>query len=410
MSPLGKNHEPVWYGVAGHPGRSAASRAACRAPVHGGAALGPAAAFALLAGAASCALAVSAPGVARAQVSSSPGQSGGAASGTAPSPSSITVRVSGGQGAIFVDGQQVGQGEFSGELEPGLHQLRVAREGYVDRVEQVVLAPGQQYVAGVTLRQELSGVADEVAVLSRGAPGETGGLYGGVHLLTAFQPNGSGSTMQRGCDTIGASSCQSGSGFGGGLSGYVGYFLDPIGLEAALFISGDYVRPSASFDGVTGSAINPVVAAPERTEDFLIVRVGGGMGFRLRLVEQVSSFRFSFALGPGLVYRTLGMDRNTTSPQGYEGRYLDAGASYLSAYVNAEAAVGFLIGRSTALTLGVTTWIENAGDRAESAEDRAVLISTNPDVPPRPQATPAYDLANGAQWFIGPQLGLAFGP
>jgi hypothetical protein len=29
---------------------------------------------------------------------------------------------------------------------------------------------------------------------------------------------------------------------------------------------------------------------------------------------------------------------------------------------------------------------------------------------PQQQATPAYDMASGIQWFLGPYLGLSFGP
>jgi hypothetical protein len=186
--------------------------------------------------------------------------------------------------------------------------------------------------------------------------------------------------------------------------------LDPIGLELALLGSGDFSGPSASFNGLVGSEINPVVAEPAREEQFSIAGFGSAAMLRVRLATKASRFRFSFAIGPGLAYRVFVMRRETEALDGRTGFYSDVGTSYLSALLSLELAAAVELGGSTALSLGVTSWFEHAGDDTTSrAEERAVLTA-NDARPPIPQATPPYDLANGTQWFVGPFLGLAFGP
>jgi len=319
----------------------------------------------------------------------------------------LRIQVEGEKGEISIDGESVGRGKYIGQLEPGRHLVRVTREGYDPYEKELVLSAGEVRSESVTLKQTVGEVA---------APGEEpaslamDGIYGGTYLLAAFVPQGSGTTFQDACDSIGATECSPGSITAGGLAGYVGYMLDPVGIEIAVLLTGDFSGPSATFDGVEGSEINPVVAEPARTETFTIAGFGGAAMARVRVATKVSRFRFDFAAGPGLAYRAFAMKRDTEAEDGRTGFYSDIGASYVSALLSLEASVGFELGGSTAISLGVTSWFEHAGDDTSSRpEERSVL--TAPDgQPPIPHATPSYDLATGPQWFIGPFLGLAFGP
>ena len=54
-------------------------------------------------------------------------------------------------------------------------------------------------------------------------------------------------------------------------------------------------------------------------------------------------------------------------------------------------------------------WLEHASDDAITAAQGDVLLTGNGGIP-QPHATPAYDLANGTQFFLGPFAGLQFGP
>jgi hypothetical protein len=234
-------------------------------------------------------------------------------------------------------------------------------------------------------------------------------MYGGVLLLAAFSPGGSGSTPAGACDTTGATRCSPGSVLGGGLSGYVGWFFEPLGLEVALFGAGDVVQPVASFDGVTGSEINPILARPARDEEFTIGRVGGGAALRARFVHAVSRYRFTAALGPGLMYRALLMRRSTQSPDGYTGEFTDTQASYLSPMLSLELGAHVQLGAGTALSLGVTSWFEHAGDDAKTESSNSTYLYRDGGTARVVQATPEYAVASGAQWLIGPFVGLQFG-
>jgi hypothetical protein len=324
--------------------------------------------------------------------------------------SELNVRDTDEQGRIFLDEREVGSGTFSGRVAAGVHRIKVTREGY-QSVEKVVdLAPGQVHMETVLLRRMI-GAEEAAAALPLDQRARIqDGLYGGIQFLAAFEPGGSGTTLDEACDTTGATSCDPGSVLGGGLSGYVGWYFDPLGLELALLGGGDVVQPVASFDGTTGSEINPVLASPARQEKFTIGRVGGGAALRARFAYAVSRVRFTAAIGPGIVYRAVVMERRTTSPEGYVGEYADSGARYVSPMLSLELAAHVLIGASTALAVGVSSWFEQAGDDTKSDARNDMVLANGPaGTLPLRQATPAYDLANGNQWFVGPFLGLSFG-
>lgn len=334
-------------------------------------------------------------------------QDGGNQDGGLQDRAQLRIEIEGEKGDIFVDGEEVGHGRYIGELSAGRHTIRVTREGHDPYEKELVLAPGEVRSESVTLKPAVGEVEKPGSL---GMPDALDGIYGGVQLLAAFVPRGRGNTFQDSCDSIGATRCGAGSVTAGGLSAYVGYMLEPIGLELALLGSGDLSNPSATFDGVKGSEINPVVASPAREEKFTIAGFGGGAALRARFATRMSRFRFSFAAGPGLAYRMFAMRREAESTDGRTGYYADVGASYVSALLSLEASAALELGGSTALSLGLISWFEHAGDDTRSrAEERSVLTSNN-GAPPIPHATPRYELANGAQWFVGPFLGLTFGP
>jgi hypothetical protein len=307
---------------------------------------------------------------------------------------------------IFVDEQEVGVGQFHGTLSPGQHRLRVAREGFEPFDRVLELGSGEVHAETVALRRSVDSLAPGGAEDS--ATNLRDGLYGGFQFLAAFSPGGSGSTPAAACDTTGATRCDAGSVLGGGLSGYVGWFFDPLGLELALLGAGDVVDPVATFDGVSGSEINPILAAPERDEKFTIGRFGGGAALRARFAHDIDRFRFTAAIGPGIMYRALLMRRSTDSPNGYAGEMTDSSARYWSPMLSLELGAHVLLGASTALALGVTSWFEHAGDGAKTAPRNDTYLYRDGSQP-LAQATPAYDVASGTQWFVGPFLGLSFG-
>jgi len=310
------------------------------------------------------------------------------------------------QGTILIDGEVRGQGTFRGNLPAGRHQLRVTRDGFETHESWVEIQAGQAHSESISLQQRVA----PVSVASTEAARNLDGIYGGIRLLGALEPTGSGTTLDNACDTTGATSCSVGTSLGAGLSGYVGWLFEPLGLEIALLGSAHVDRPVAEFDGEQGSEINPVVAAPQRDEKFTIGRFGGGAAIRGRLWHSVSSVRFTVAAGPGFVYRTLAFRRETEAADGFTSRVAESDIDYVSPLLSVELGAEFALSRSLGFSVGVVSWFEHAGDDAKSSARNDGTLFLDEDTPPLAQATPAYDLTSGPQWFIGPYLGVAFGP
>lgn len=319
----------------------------------------------------------------------------------------LEVRIDGNQGDIYIDGKKLGSGTFKGEVSEGEHELVVKREGYEDFEKSITVKAGEVQGETVTLRKATEGSAEEPAA-DEGA-WSFDGLYGGLQLIGMFAPAGSGNTVETSCDVLGATSCDGSTPMGGGLGLYIGYAFAPVGLELLAVGAADVTSPLASFDGTTGSEINPLVASPAREEDFVIGRFGGGGAFRLRLLFPVDRFRITGAIGAGLVYRKLFMGRDTVAADGAESTVAPDGVDYLSGVLSVELAGQVRLGGTTALALGASLWLEHAGDGVATAPDNNVVLTKSGSIP-QPQATPAYDLASGTQLFIGPFLGLHFGP
>ncbi|HET9958060.1 MAG TPA: PEGA domain-containing protein [Polyangiaceae bacterium] len=356
------------------------------------------------------------------QTAPAPARPGAAGSATAPSttaaPGSVTtapsanaegelsVSIADGQGTISLDGLEVGQGSFRGKVRVGKHQLRVTSDGYQPYEALVDVAANELRSESVALRPSVGWASYQ----SSGPIRDEHGLYGGVALLGALEPTGSGTTLEDSCDTTGATSCSAGTVLAGGLTGYLGWLFDPLGLEVALLASADVVRPSAKFDGENGSDINPIVARPAREEKFTIGRFGGGVALRGRVSYALPGVRLSAAAGPGLSYRYLAFRRKTEADGGLRGETAESGADYFSPLLSVELGAQVRLTRSLALAAGVASWFEHAGDSTVSTPKNNTYLTGDSDSLPATQATPAYHLANGFQWFIGPFLGVTFGP
>ena len=318
----------------------------------------------------------------------------------------VEVRVDDGEATIAIDGRERGRGHLRLELSEGEHTIVVTREGYEPFEKTLDLRAGDTQVETVTLRKRAAGQIDSSV---DDGTFHFDGVYGGLGLVGMFEPTGTNGTLEESCDAVGATSCEAGTPMGAGLAGYIGYAFAPVGLELYVLAAGDVHEPVASFDGTTGSEVNPLVASPAREEQFIIGRFGGGGALRLRLLHPIDRFRLTGALGAGAVYRHMLLGRDTVSDSGQTSSVSPEGAGYLSAVLSLELGGQVVLAGSTALALGFSLWIEHAGtDTTSEAESDTFLAGG--DEPPRPQATPAYDMAVGTQLFLGPFLGLHFGP
>jgi hypothetical protein len=317
----------------------------------------------------------------------------------------LDVRVEGIKADILVDGKKVGTGSWKGVLSEGEHELRVTAKGYDPYVKKVKIVSGEIVAEAVELHKETAGNVKEKIK----TPWTFNGLYGGLQFIGMFEPTGSGNTLDNSCEVTGATTCDGGTPMGGGVGGYIGYAFAPVGLELQILGAADVNEPLASFDGVSGSEVNPLVAQPPREEEFIMARFGGGGAIRLRLLMPLSRFRITGAIGAGLAYREMLLGRDATAQNGATSDIAPDGNGYLSGVLSIELGAQVLLGGTTSLALGFNMWLEHAGDGVATEADNSVFLTKEGEIP-QPHATPAYDMASGTQLFIGPFLGLHFGP
>lgn len=318
----------------------------------------------------------------------------------------LEVRTDPEKARVEIDGEAAGTAPVSRDLPAGEHRVVVKAEGYETVSKTVTVAAGEVFVETVTLRKATAGTVVEKIE----QPWSFNGLYGGFQLVGMFEPGGSGNTIEDSCEVTGATSCESGMPMGGGLGGFIGWAFAPVGLEVFLLGAGDVVQPKASFDGATGSDINPLVSSPAREEEFVIGRFGGGGAARIRLLFPVDIFRFTGAIGAGLAYRHLLLGRDTVAENGAESSTgNEGGDGYLTGVLSVDLGAEVVLVGSSAFMIGASLWLEHAGDGVTTPSRNDVFLTKDGAVP-APQATPSYAMASGTQVFIGPYLGFFFGP
>ena len=100
--------------------------------------------------------------------------------------------------------------------------------------------------------------------------------------------------------------------------------------------------------------------------------------------------------------------RRTAAESGATNKYTD-NTGYITPVLSMELAGQVRIAGNTALAVGLDLWLEHAPSttRSEPSGSQALLQEGQL---PSPLFTPAYDLATGTQLYLGPFVGLQFGP
>lgn len=234
------------------------------------------------------------------------------------------------------------------------------------------------------------------------------GIYGGFGVMGMYSVSNLGSELETSCSVLGAIDCATPAPIGAGAFGYVGYTWNPVGFEVFLGGLADGAVQRASFDGKGNAGQNPLLAAPARNERFTIARFGGIGAVRARAIFQGPALRASVAAGLGVAYKLMDMERKVTSADGVtnaESRFVPDAQSYLSPAISADAALQFRLSQTTAIALGLMLWAETAGSNTRSLPDPNQRMSNGAPLP-----TPSYHFASDAQVFLGPYVGMQFGP
>ena len=330
----------------------------------------------------------------------------------------LQVRLSDGKGSIYIDGALKGPAagggnaspDFVGDVAPGSHSIVVERDGYERFEKTVTLAERETWAETVTLKPA------QAATSSAVAPERAyEGLYGGFGLVGLFGVGGQGTDLDTNCDGLSASSCGTGQPIGGGAFGYVGWTWDPVGFELMLAGSGDTLTETAHFTSSGATTTSPL-ALPPRDEKFVYARAGGILALRVRASTQGRLIRATVAGGVGLSYKMLWMARTTTTTDGTNRSDVFSPTSgdsvaYISPAITLEGAVHFRVTPTVALAVGMVMWADNANmagsNSTPAGPDRLVGGGSGP---PAPIPSPEYHLATGPQVFLGPFLGMQFGP
>jgi hypothetical protein len=324
----------------------------------------------------------------------------------------LKVGTSDGKGLVYLDDKLVGEGSFTSDIPSGQHRLRITREGYDPFEETLELKDKETLARTITLK--LASTIDTGPVQKENRPLE--GIYGGFGLLMTFLPGGMHSAMQKTCEgthPAELSSCSGESGgLGGGATGFIGYHWDPVGVE--LFVGAQYDQTSPSIKWGQSSTDPGIANDPARTEDFKVRRLGGFGALRVRLTFQGEKLRFSVAGGVGLAYRSLVLTRDSMrDSDGAKDVLVSDAQGYLSPVLTLEPSLQYRLGPHTAISLGLAVLAESprAFDQIpSSASEKSHAFSNGPLAPPSKLNTPAYELASGTQVFIGPFVGMMFGP
>ncbi len=317
----------------------------------------------------------------------------------------VEVTTSDGQGSIFVDDKPVGDGSYAGELPIGPHKIVVKRAGFESFEKHVDLQERETIAESVTLRAAAtSGDASEGSTTDQESV--FSGVYGGVGLTGFIEPNGNGNSLETGCTNIGATSCSTPPPVGFGLFGYGGYSWNPIGLELFLGATFDEATPSADYSA--NSALGSVVGGPPRNEQFILPRLGGVVAVRARATLDGRYFRLSFSAGPGLAYKEMFLVRKAQSQDGTnrQGKEVSEGVSYVSPALVGDLSAHVRVTPGFALSGGVLVFVENAGTTNIDTQNQ-IIGNANGAAPLRSYN---YATATGTQFFIGPYIGVEFGP
>ncbi len=320
----------------------------------------------------------------------------------------LKITTSDGKGLVYLDDKLVGEGSFAADVPAGTHKLRVTREGYDPYEEEVVLVEKQPRSVAVTLK--LAATIDTRAVKAEDRGLE--GIYGGFGLLGTLLPGGLGSSIQRECERNpkppGLTSCSGeGGSTGAGLNGFLGYHWDPIGVE--LFLGAHYDQAKIQRDWTQADVGLGIGRDPARTEEFTIRRVGGYAAFRLRLTLQTKRVRFVVPVGVGLSYRTMLLERRVTlaSDPAVKGGYLPDSQSYLAPVLSLDPGVQFRLTDTTSVGAGLSIMLESPNPFGSIP---TTPIDNTQRLGPNTLTTSPYELARDAQIYVGPYIGMMFGP
>ncbi|GAC1362008.1 MAG: hypothetical protein NVSMB47_14210 [Polyangiales bacterium] len=305
-------------------------------------------------------------------------------------------------GAVFLDGEKVGQGEWEGDLPPGSYEVSVVADGYLPYKHLVSVTKGQLIEEAVTM------VAKPAPPPPPPPPAPPPvdvfrGLFARFNPILLFAAAG-GPALQSTCSDSGVPSCTN-----GGLDAKVGvkldvgYQWDAIGLGvvgAFVFDTPHQVDRAYPARGAIAPGTT-VGDSSGRNEAHHFGGMRAFLGVGPRVTSMDDAVRFTFGAAFGGVYRSLTYRRETLGDS-----YSPSAVGGFTPAIAIDA--GLLLGATpgTKFTVGVLAWMELGGTlHTDDGGLRTGTVTGGTVKIP----TPPQTLASGVQFFIGPTLGLQVG-
>jgi hypothetical protein len=285
----------------------------------------------------------------------------------------VNIAIADRKGSVYIDGRVVGEGFFDGDLPVGPHSVRLERDGYEQFEKDVVLVEGKPYLETVTLTPITVVQGDSTTAPMHGG-------YGGLLVDASFEPNGVHGDLTPPCSPQ-AAGCTASAPVGVGLLGYAGFMSGVVGLDALFGLQAD-----------SGSTTLPM-SADGTTPRLTLARGGAVAALRARLAWQTPGVRFTLAGGLGAAVRAVRIVKNGSVFDLFTGGSQET--TYAAPAITIEGSVNWRVAPSTALSLGLIFWGENAGS--------GVLLGAQP-------LTGEVRALSGTQAFLMPFLGVELGP
>jgi hypothetical protein len=201
---------------------------------------------------------------------------------------------------------------------------------------------------------------------------------------------------------------------GAGAFAFLGWTWDPVGFELFGAFEADEAKQTAHFNAtMTTTASGNPLASPGRDEAFTFGRAGGLIAARVRATANWEKLRATAAGGVGIAIKEMGVERTATATDGSDGtdKFSAGGVVYYGAALTAELALHYRVTPTIAISLGAEMLADNAsegGTTAVGPQPGHALVTPGGQATPIP--TPQYHLASGPQVFVGPFVGMVFGP
>lgn len=321
------------------------------------------------------------------------------------------------RGRVVVDGKEVGEAPWEGDLEAGQHEVRIDGEAGASAPRVVEIAkkgreeialelpappppPSTAKVAAVAPQPEPP-PAPSPSSAERDAFEGHRGFYLDFSLFGAFPHR----VPSHKCNDPTCSGKDEIPPLGAGAILRPGWSFGMFSAELAVAFLGDMHAEKNTWQGSpTPNAASPRIdASYARDEAFLTMGYGGFAGIGGRITSP-GTVRLTFGTAVGAVHRSFTIHRETT---GSVNDTFSGSDSYTAPGVMMDWGVMLGATPGVKVKLGMLAWLDlPSRDLATSAEAPHLVDAGGgqKDLP-----TPALLMTRGTQFYVGPTLGVQFG-